>query len=100
MAKKQPDYAKIKAMAASILECIGDDNDTGENPDLPTPDNSINDGGQESLDDLAPSAMDGLGAKNDSTDGTEDGKRKKRKDDTMNLMASALSAKFRKTDEA
>lgn len=100
MAKTQPDYAKIKAMAASILECIGDDNDTGEDPGTFPADRAPNDGGQESLDDLAPSATDGLGLKNDDTDGSEDGKRKKRKDDTMNLMASALSAKFRNTDEA
>lgn len=41
MAKKEIDYSKVKAMAQSILECIGDDQDIGENPDIkkekPTP---------------------------------------------------------------
>ncbi|OQB10433.1 MAG: hypothetical protein BWY21_00354 [Parcubacteria group bacterium ADurb.Bin216] len=43
---KNVDYAKVKALASSILECIGD-YDEGEDPSLPKPKNDVDDGGVE-----------------------------------------------------
>jgi hypothetical protein len=78
---KNIDYSKIKAMAASILECIGEDEE-GENPSLPKQQNDIDDGGQDSQLKFLP----------DDT-GTD---KKKDKGATIGLMASALANKFKK----
>jgi len=80
---KSVDYSKIKAMAESILECIGDYSE-GEDPSLPDQDNSINDGGQDELYKTAPSG--------DATEeGSADGKKKK-----MAMMSQLLANKFKK----
>jgi len=90
------DYAKIKALAASILECIGDD-DEGESPSLPSQNNDFNDGGQESLSDFVPSedgqAETGVpkGSKS-SDDDDDDDKKKKKKDSSMAMMAATLAS--------
>ena len=39
--KKEPDYAKLKALHDSILQYIGDAKDTGENPDIPKQEEDI-----------------------------------------------------------
>lgn len=80
------DYAKIKALASSILECIGDE-DEGENPDLPKQEQDIDDGGQDSPLKFLPG---------DKGESGEDDKKKKSKDSSLALMASTLRSKFGK----
>jgi hypothetical protein len=82
------DYAKIKALASSILECIGDD-DEGENPNIPVQDKQINDGGTEPN-------VKFLGTKDET--GVEDvGEKKKKKDSaSLAMMGSMLSSHFSK----
>lgn len=84
------DYSKIKALAQSILECIGDEPE-GENPSLPK---------QE-----APDSYEGLGVDDDGnvglgsaadTEEPEEKKRKKRGDDVVALLSSTLASKFNK----
>lgn len=83
------DYSKIKALAQSIIECIGDDEE-GKNPSLPKQEQDINDGGQESLSDLAPIGEGETGVpKPKETD--EDKKSKK-----LSMMSSVLASKFKK----
>lgn len=91
------DYAKIKALAASILECIGDDEE-GENPSLPKQEQQFNDGGQDSLSDFVPSsegdADTGLpkSGKSSSDDDDDDDRKKKKKDSSMAMMAATLAS--------
>lgn len=78
---KSIDYAKIKAMASSILECIGDC-DEGENPDLPKQKQDIDDGGQSSMLSFSP---------NDQVENEQ----KDKKGDKLALMAATLSRKVK-----
>lgn len=87
------DYAKIKAMAQSILECIGEE-DEGENPVLPKTDSAVNNGGAEPNTKFLGSAESG---DDDSNDGDEDDKKKKKKDASLAMMSSMLSNKFGKS---
>ena len=79
------DYAKIKALASSILECIGDE-DEGENPSVHKQEQDTDDGGQDSPLKFLP----GDEGKSD------DDKKKKSKDSSLALMASTLRSKFSK----
>ena len=81
---KERDYSKIKALAASILECIGDENDTGENPDLPEhkPDKG-------SFDDVG--TTDGLG---DNPTGNSDS------DPLLNFVGNELADGHDEVEEA
>ena len=103
--KKEPDYAKLKALHDSILQYIGDAKDTGENPDIPKQEEDIGASGQKNELEFLPSDKGDAdeGEKiSDSEDGTDTASegRKKRKDDVLALMGSSLSAKFRKFNEA
>lgn len=97
------DYSKIKALAQSILECIGDEPE-GASPSLPKQDNSINNGGQDELYKMAPAADDfSAGAKDaegesepDDQAESEPEDKKKKKDSELAMMGSMLAAKFRK----
>lgn len=84
------DYSKIKALAQSILECIGDEPE-GENPSLPEQDDN--------------DSYEGLGVEDDGnvkmgsaadTGEPEEKKRKKRSDDVVALLSSTLASKFNK----
>lgn len=79
------DYSKIKALAQSILECIGDEPE-GENPSLPSQDDAIDDGGQEELDKTPPSG--------ESTEEGSEDEKKKKKDASLAMMGSMLASKF------
>lgn len=92
------DYSKIKALAQSILECIGDEPE-GEDPKTPKQDTDIDDGGQEDFVDVlgAKSMEDGAassssGGSSDSTAGPDGGEGKKKK---LSLISSMLSRKFK-----
>lgn len=74
---KNIDYAKIKAMASSILECIGDESE-GEAHEAMEKDEAMNNGGQDSMETLKNSAP------------------KKDKEGMIGLMASTLASKFKK----
>jgi hypothetical protein len=106
------DYAKIKAMAQSILQCIGDDEE-GEDPAKPVRKQKIDNpksfgtqkagpqeyesqGEQEPLLDFTPAGKDGLTTEGDRSNAEEEGKRKKRKDDVVALLTSTLASKFNK----
>lgn len=92
------DYAKIKALASSILECIGDD-DEGMNPKLPKQEHDYDDGGQGSMEEILktdkadPAEGEEISEKEEATDG-EDKKRKRQS--AMAMMGSVLSSKFNK----
>lgn len=86
---KSVDYSKIKAMAQSILECIGDYSE-GENPKLPAQTQDIDDGGQAKLEDFAPVADSG------KTGVGSDDEKKKKKDSSLAMMGTMLAAKFKK----
>lgn len=92
------DYAKIKAMAQSILECIGDEEE-GENPSLPKQKQDINDGGQDSPlklfsdDEGTESESEEEGEYESSEDSEE---KKKKKASSMAMMSQMLSKKFNK----
>lgn len=97
---KNVDYSKIKAMAQSILECIGDDSE-GENPSLPSPDNAINDGGQDSLTELMDESEEDYGNTRADADDTARGSadsetKKKKRDSAIAMMGSVLASKFNK----
>lgn len=116
---KNIDYSKIKALAASILQAIGDDEE-GANPKLGKQKTDFNDGGQESLDDLSPVDEGDTGGAprslkqnpdavqheeseseeyeaSEPQDDEEDGSAKKRKKDaSLAMMASVLGSKFNK----
>lgn len=105
MAKKEIDYSKVKAMAQSILEYIGDDQDIGENPDIkksdanPMPetnefgmDKEPNGGQDPQLDFLGDELSDGKDEQGENSDGNDS--KKKRKDSSLALMGSVLASKF------
>ena len=83
---KQIDYARVKALTQSLIECIGDC-DEGENPDLPKQEQDIDDGGQDSPLKFLPG---------DKGESDKDDKKKKSKDSSLALMASTLRSKFAK----
>jgi hypothetical protein len=85
---KNVDYSKIKAMAQSILECIGDDCE-GENPSIPKQTQDIDDGGQDKLESLAPAAKNG-------ETGVGEEEKKRKKDASLAMMGTMLAAKFKK----
>lgn len=80
------DYSKIKALAQSIIECIGDESE-GEDPSLPKQKQEINDGGQDSLYKTDPAADTSL------DQGSEEGKKKK-KDSAIAMMSTMLKKEF------
>jgi len=82
---KSIDYSKIRAMASSILECIGDC-DEGEDPKIPKQKEDIDDGGQDSALKFLP------GDKGSDDEGQE---KKKFKGSSLALMASTLASKFK-----
>ncbi len=94
MARKV-DYSKIKAMASSILECIGEDEE-GEDPQIPGP---------ESKPDPKPTK---LGEETDSDGGQSPNldfigdeepvkdKKKRSKDSSIAMFAANLASKFNK----
>lgn len=82
------DYSKIKALAQSIIECIGDECE-GENPSLPKPQNDVNDGGVE------PSTQF-LKTPEAKESETGVGESKKRKKDSSLAMMGAMLAKSAK----
>ncbi len=92
------DYAKIKALASSILECIGDDEE-GMNPKLPKQKADIDDGGQDSMEEILktdkadPYEGEEISEREDATDGKE---KKRKRDSAMAMMGSVLSSKFNK----
>lgn len=92
MPKKDVDYAKVKAMAQSILECIGDCDDVGASPSIPEQEDDINEGGQESLDDFKPAASDS--GYSGSKAASEGEKKKKSKDSAIAMMGAALASKL------
>lgn len=98
---KDLDYSKIKAMAQSILDYIGDDNTVGQNPKLPAQDNAINDGGQDELYKMAPAADDFSAGSNDAEgesepaeDSEDEDSKKRKKDASLAMMSSMLKSKF------
>jgi hypothetical protein len=86
---KNIDYAKVKAMAQSILECIGE-YDEGENPSLPKQKEDIDDGGQDELESLSPAADCGDDRAKDPEE------KKKKKDSSLAMMSTMLASKFKK----
>ena len=58
MAKKEIDYSKVKALASSILECIGDIDGEGSDPTLPPQKQDIGNGGQDELYSFSPAGED------------------------------------------
>lgn len=98
---KNVDYSKIKALAASILECIGDTSE-GENPSIPKQTQDTNDGGQDSLDPIIGSEEGGTDEPNESSkDETAEGyadspdEKKKKKDASLAMMGSMLASKLK-----
>jgi len=108
------DYAKMKALCQEFIKCIGDEEE-GEDPKLPKktqqedrshsfgaqnpgPQEYESQGDQEPLLDFEPAAKEDalLKGERDSSEGSEEGKRKKRKDDIKALLASTLASKFNK----
>ena len=98
---KSVDYSKIKAMAQSILECIGDDEE-GANPSLPAQKQDINAGGQDKMKAFisgvsSASEREKLSSKEDATDvcepdsDSDDENKKKR---SIAMMTSMLKSKF------
>lgn len=109
MPKKDLDYSKIKAFAQSIIECIGDDNDVGEDPELPKqkPDKgSFNDiGSTDTMGDNPSGSSDPrpvqefigkeLADKKDEQGESWDSKKKK-KDSSLAMMGSMLASRINK----
>ncbi len=87
------DYAKARALAKQFIECIGDE-DEGANPSIPKQKADINDGGQDSLESLAPAADDS-GFAGTKSAGEGDVKKKK-KESALAMMGAALASKLGK----
>lgn len=121
---KNIDYSKLKAMHQSIIDYIGDDNDTGDQPkdfkgyseaetdqdfnsessrkQSPGPSFNKSLGEQEPLLDMTPAADDNenLPGFLDRADGDDVSTQpKKRKDDFIKLSAAMLRSKFMKNSE-
>ena len=94
---KSIDYSKIKAMASSILECIGDDEE-GKDPSIPAQKQDINDGGQDEPLALLPKdegdAEEGetISDSEDATDMSQEEEKKKK----VSMLANMFSSKFSK----
>lgn len=88
------DYAKLKALAQQMIECIGDEPE-GENPSLPKQDNAENDGGQEPNTKFLESTGDSKAEEKVEGYDDEDGKKKK-KDSALAMMGSMLASKLGK----
>lgn len=86
---KNIDYAKVRALSKELLQCIGEDEE-GENPSLPKPENDVNDGGVEPNTQFlkTPEA-------DESETGVGDSKKKK-KDSSLAMMGAMLASKFNK----
>lgn len=82
------DYSKIKALAQSIIECIGDEPEGGDGTDIKHTEEER--GGANKNEKLGPAAD------SEDKDHPEEGNRKKRKDDVIALFASTLASKFNK----
>ena len=96
------DYSKIKALAQSIIECIGDESE-GENPKLPkVKDDNTGDQAERGTHQMPYEKDDGTidFLPDESCDDkelcTDRRKGKKRKDDAIALFASTLASKFNK----
>lgn len=85
---KNVDYAKVKALSKQILECIGEDEE-GENPSLPDPDNAVNDGGVEPN-----TAFLKSGVSKEQETGVSNSK--KNKNSSIAMMGAMLASKFKK----
>ena len=120
MAKKEIDYSKIKALTQSILECIGNDQDVGEDPSLPKQDTSIEDGGQDSPLEIIKDEVETTPNSDTGDDEEGDSKKgaysqsagmsamdiigkpensstiKKKRDASLAMMSSMLASKFNK----
>lgn len=85
------DYAKLKALAQQIVECIGDDCE-GEDPSLPKQDNDLGGNGQEAN----TTFLSSTGDKNakESVEGSGDSKKKK--ESSLAMMGSMLASKLKK----
>lgn len=83
------DYSKIKALAQSIIECIGDEPEGGDGTDVERSEEER--GGDIGNEKLSPAADEKVPAS--AGDGE---KHKKRKDDVIALFASTLASKFNK----
>lgn len=100
MPKKEIDYSKVKAFATSILECIGDDESIGENPDLPANEKPAKDtvefNDTESGANPEP-VLDFIGDEF-AGDKDEEGKSNKKQEKTkkISLMGSLLASKLKK----
>lgn len=91
------DYSKLKALAQEIIKCIGDDSE-GEDPSLPKPDNAINDGGQDDLEEVVGDENKDQGREGGGVMADLGGKaspdNEEKKKGRMSMMASMLSKKF------
>lgn len=85
---KNIDYAKIKALSQQLLECIGDYPE-GENPEVPKPDDAVDDGGTEPNTQFLKTAES-----KESETGVGDSKKKK--DASLAMMSTMLASKFGK----
>lgn len=85
---KNIDYAKIKAFASSILECIGDDSE-GEDAPMPKQDNAVDDGGVEPN-------IDFLKTSQSKESETGVGENKKKKESSLAMLGSMLASKYSK----
>lgn len=80
------DYAKLKALAQQMIECIGDECE-GENPSLPANSKMADENGAGQGDNTKMGALSKM---------PKEKGRGKRSDDVVALMSSALSSKFKK----
>lgn len=89
------DYAKIKALASEILQCIGDEAE-GENPSLPSPDNDLNGAGQKDLTDFKISEEDSVneGIESSTEEDSEDSTKKNKKGASLAMLGSMLASKY------
>lgn len=83
------DYARFKALAKELVECIGDDEE-GENPSLPKQDNEVNKGGVE-----ANTSFLKTSESKESETGVGASKKGK-KESSLAVMAATLASKVKK----
>lgn len=84
------DYAKLKALAQQIIECIGDESE-GEDPSLPKQVEDIDNGGQDELYSTPPNGKEEVSEEEEETDGKE-GKKKNRAA-SLAMMSSVLASR-------
>lgn len=80
------DYARAKALAKELLECIGDEPE-GESPSLPAQDNAVDDGGVEANTSFLKTA------ESDEKE-TGVGESKKKKGASLAMLGSMLASKY------